>query len=147
MLIFFTLFRVHNNNSSIDPYNRDLQTTIILFTCNVFIQDWLNSFFSLFALYFLLYRRINSLMNALNGNLCKCCFLLFIYLIMFSLQCCCCMFTCMFSFFRLMLSVNFLIRFFILMFLLYFCLFVDHVSKLFFIILMTPFPFLQHYNI
>ena len=35
LLLFFTLFRVHNNNCSIDLYNRDLQTTILLFTRNV----------------------------------------------------------------------------------------------------------------
>ena len=53
-------------------------------------------------------------------NLYKCKQVVYCYLcILFtlSLQCCCCMFTCLSPFFL------------ILMFLLYFCLFVDHVNK------------------
>ena len=67
---FSTLFRVRNNNGSIDLYNRDLQTTIILFTRNVFSHktDWILSESPLIALSCLLYRSESSLMNALEGE-------------------------------------------------------------------------------
>ena len=50
-----SIFCVNNNNCSIDFYNRDLQTTIILFICNVqyATQDWLNSFWIAVACYIL----------------------------------------------------------------------------------------------
>ena len=69
----FTLFRVHNNNCSIDLFSRDLQTIIILFTCNVSSHktDWILSELPLPAMSYLLYCRVGSLMNALEG-ICLC---------------------------------------------------------------------------
>ena len=78
---------VHNNNCLIDLYNRDLQTTIILFTriMSSHKTDWILSMSSLLTLSCFSYCRVNSLMNALefrlreifiNGNKL---FLLFLY--------------------------------------------------------------------
>ena len=73
-------FDVHNNNCSISLFNRDLQTTIILFTRNMFSYktDWeffLNSV-ACSSLPFI--SQLSSLINVLDltslpsRNLCKC---------------------------------------------------------------------------
>ena len=68
-IIFYTSFAC-NINCSIDLYNKDLQTTIILFTCNVSAHKtgWIISELPLLALSCLLYRMVNSLMNGLEGE-------------------------------------------------------------------------------
>ena len=147
-MLFIKLFLVYNNNCSIDVYNRDLQTTIILFTCNVSSHktDWILSELPLLALSCLLYCRLSSLRNALKGE-CLCLleisvnekkvvyiivFVYFVYAILVVL---------------LLHVYLFISIFFILILLLYFYLFIDYVNKfivlfleLLFIILITPFP-------
>ena len=61
---------IRNNNCSIDFYNRDLQTTITLFTRNVSSHKthWILSESPLLALSCLLYRVVSSLMNTLEGE-------------------------------------------------------------------------------
>ena len=97
MLFFFTIFREHNNNCSIDLYNRDLKTTIILFTRNLSSDktDWILSELPLPDLPCILYRRVSSLINAFEA---KClCFRevsidvnkLFIVVCVFCLRCSC----------------------------------------------------------
>ena len=112
LLLFFTLFRVRNNNCSID-----LQTTIILFTCNVSSHktDWILAELPLPALSCLLYLRVSSLMNAVQEE-CLCLREISINVNKL-LLCCCCLFTCWSAFF------------FILILLIYFCLFVNYVNK------------------
>ena len=63
-------FHVHNNNCSKDLYNRDLQTTIILFTRHVpsHTTNWIISESALSALLCLLYCRLSSIMNALGAE-------------------------------------------------------------------------------
>ena len=70
---FLHIFCVHNNNCSIDLYNRELQTTIILFSCNVSSHktDWIISELLLLTQYCLLYRMVSSLMNSVEGE-CLC---------------------------------------------------------------------------
>ena len=66
VIILYTSF-AYNNNFSIHLYNRDLQTLIILFTCNMSSHktDWILSELPLFALLScLLYGMVSSLMNA-----------------------------------------------------------------------------------
>ena len=66
----FTLFRVRNNDCTIYLNNRDLQTTINLFTRNVSSHTtvWTHFELPLPALSCLLYRRASSVMNALEGE-------------------------------------------------------------------------------
>ena len=113
---------LHNNNSSIDLYNRDLQTTIILFTCNVSLHntDWILSESPLLALSYLLYRMLSSLVNTLDG---ECLALREISINVNNLLA------------VLLLPVNLFICFFTPMLLLYFCQVVDHVNKLIIIVL------------
>ena len=104
-MLLFTLFRIRNNNCSIELYSRYLQTRIIRFTRNVCSHktDWKLSEFPLPGQSCLLYRRVNSLMNALEGErLCLCQISinvnkLFIVIVVFylrlSLQCWFCMIT------------------------------------------------------
>ena len=118
--------RIYNNICLIDTYNRDLQTTIILFTNNVSSHktDWFFFELPLPALSCLLYYRLSNLKNALEG---KCLYLLKVpinvnksftlLLLVFFVYIC----TCKVVVARLLI--------YLLMLLLYFCLFVDHVNK------------------
>ena len=157
MLLFFTLLRVHNINSSTDFYNRDLQTTIILFTRNVSSHkiDWILSESPLLALSCLLYRMVSRLVNALGGeylclrkisiNVNK----LFIVIFVFYLLCpCSVVVACLlvypiFLYTDVVVDCFLLYSFFILMLLLYFCLFIDHVNKP---IMFVFGAFLCHFN-
>ena len=67
-------FHIHNNNCSLDLYNRDLQITIILFTRNVSSHkiNWILYELPLLALSCLLYHRLSSRMSLSWQNLCKC---------------------------------------------------------------------------
>ena len=87
----FTLFRLHNNNCSVDFYNTAHQTTIILFTCNVssYKTDWMFSLSVAFSvLHFI--SQVSSLMSAQVV-----CSIVAVYLfIRFSFTAlCCCLFT------------------------------------------------------
>ena len=69
----FTLFRIHNNNCSIDFYNKDLQTTIILLSINVHVRtshkvDWILSELPLHVLSCFSYRMVSSLMSVHDGE-------------------------------------------------------------------------------
>ena len=69
----------------------------------------------------------------------------FFILFTLSVQCCCCMFTCLslFLYTDVVVDCLLLYPFFILMLLLYFCLFIDHVNKLIMFVFGT---FLCHFN-
>ena len=71
-LLLYTSFAC-NNNCSIDLYNRDLQTTIFLFTRNVSSHktDWILCESPLLVLSCRLYSMVSSLMSALQGE-CLC---------------------------------------------------------------------------
>ena len=73
VIIIYTSSAYINNNSAIGLYNRDLQTAIILFTRNVSSHktDRILYALPLLAPSCLLYRRVNSMMNALEGE-CLC---------------------------------------------------------------------------
>ena len=102
-----------NKNCLLGVYNRDLQTTIILFTCNGSSHntDWILSESPLLALYCLLYR----IKASEQSNECLCLCEIFINLNKLLAV--------------LLLPVYFLSSSFILMLLLYFCLFVGYISK------------------
>ena len=106
-----SIFRVQKNNCLIDLYNRDLQTTIVLFTCNVqyATQDWLNNFWITVACYILLFLSLGKQSDKCTWrrlslawrNLYKCkqvacgvvvvaC--LFVYPLFFHTALCCCLF-------------------------------------------------------
>ena len=120
---------IRNNNCSIDFYNRDLQTTITLFTRNVSSHKthWILSESPLLALSCLLYRVVSSLMNTLEGeylclreipiNVNKLLAVLLLHVL----------FICYFLYCTLLLFVYFFILF-------YFCLFIDHINKLIIIV-------------
>ena len=115
-------FRVHNNNCSIHLYNRDHQTTIILFIRNVSSHktDWIVSELPLPALSCLLYRMVNSLMNALKVEwIC-------LYEISLNVNK---LFIVVFVFLYVVVAYLLLNPFFILMLLLHFFLLVNHVNN------------------
>ena len=73
--ILYTASAYTNNNCPIDLYNKDLQTTIILFTCNMSSHrtDWILSELPLLAMSCLVYCLVSRLMNAFKGEcLCLC---------------------------------------------------------------------------
>ena len=148
VIILYTTFAYNSNCSESDLYNRDLRTTIILFTRNVFSHKaaWILSEMPLLALSCLLYSMVSSLMSELDGE----CLLIreiFIFvnksLAVLLLPV---LFIRYFLYSAFLLPVYFLITlfllfywccclftslppYFILKLLLYFCLFVDHVNK------------------
>ena len=73
LIVILLLHSLHINNCSIELYNSDLQTTIILFTRNVSSHktDWILDELQLLALFCLLYCRVSSLINALEEE-CLC---------------------------------------------------------------------------
>ena len=137
--MFFHFFPLRNNNCWTDLYERDLQTIIILFTRNVSSHktDWIFSELPLLALSCLLYRRVNNLMNALEGEcLCLCLISInvnkqFIVIFVFCLRCHCSIVAhvCPFFYIDVVVDCLLLYSFFILF------------LQLLFIILITPFPF------
>ena len=135
------LFRLHNNNCSIDLWNENLQTTIILFARNVSSHktDWILSASPLLDLSCLLYRRVSSLINALKREyLCPCEISINVnklFTVIFVLR-----LRCPYS---AVVACLFLNPFFILMLLLYFCLLVKHVNKSIIIIFEA---FVCHFN-
>ena len=100
---------VCNNNCSLDLYSGDLQTIIVHLTSNVSSHktDWILFELLLPALSGLLYRRLNSLMNALEGErlslseifinvnnlLAVLLLLVYLFIRFFYTALCCCLFT------------------------------------------------------
>ena len=137
----FTLSLVLDNNCSTELCNRDLQTTTILFKRNVSSHklDWIVFELSLLALSCLLYRRVSSLMNALEGEcLClgeisihvnKLFMVIFVVYLRYPLRysVVACLLVYHLFYIDVVVACLLLYPFFILMLLLYFCLFVLYI--------------------
>ena len=118
LLFFFTLSCVNTNNCSLDLYNGDLQTTIVLFTRNATSHKTLLICYLFCLAYYIAGKtlwRTNLEENDSSWNLCK-----------YKHHYCWCF---LFTFILVILVVASCSSLFLYIFLIYFCLFVDHVNK------------------